>query len=145
MFLTMCIAGAVIALVLYVFLREGRRAQDGSQTQLLMAKEVRRHPRVALAVPVEVHTAERRLHATSQNISPGGMRLRVEAPLSIAQPIELRFTLPDAPAIRIPAVVSRKHGDMIGVRFDPTHHERFRIESWVEASARRQAAKGTGV
>lgn len=95
------------------------------------ASQQRRHPRRDLTVPVHIHTEENRHEGESRNISQGGMLLTARAPVSISQPVRLKFTLPTETSVEIPAVVSYKKGEQIGLRFDPTHHNRAEIEKWI--------------
>lgn len=141
MLLTVGIAVVVIAVVLYLVLRDGTPGQDASQAQVRRAAAVRKSPRVPISIPVAIRTAEDNFRGKGQNISHGGMLVHAEAPLSVSQPIQVDFTLPDSPSISIPAVVSYKRGEAIGVRFDPTHHERHSIEKWVDSSLKEQAGK----
>ena len=60
------------------------------------------------------------------------MLLHAQAPVAIAQPIRLKFVLPPESQIEIPAVVTYKKGQQIGVRFDPTHYGRALIETWIK-------------
>jgi PilZ domain len=139
MLMTVVIAAVVIAIVLFLVLREGAGSKDGSQRQSRRATGIRRSPRVPISIPVAIRTEEEHFHGKGQNISHGGMLVHAEAPLSVSQPIQVNFTLPDAAAISIPAVVSYKKGVSIGLRFDPTHHERHSIEKWVNSSVKEQA------
>lgn len=95
------------------------------------ASQQRRHPRRDLTVPVHIHTEYDRHEGESRNISQGGMLLMAQAPVSIAQPVRLKFTLPTQTQVEVPAVVSFKKGQQIGLRFDPTHHTRAEIEKWI--------------
>lgn len=106
------------------------------------ASQQRRYPRLDLAVPVHIHTEHDRHEGESRNISCGGMLLRAQAPVSIAQPVRLKFTLPAETQVEVPAVVSFKKGEQIGLRFDPTHHTRADIEKWISRS--RAAAPAAG-
>jgi c-di-GMP-binding flagellar brake protein YcgR len=87
--------------------------------------------RVQISVPVELETFGEKYSANSQNISGGGMLLHAQAPVKVAQPLQLFFVLPNQVAVEIPAVVCHKRGEQFGVRFDPTHHRRRAIEKWV--------------
>ncbi|MGZ4834387.1 MAG: PilZ domain-containing protein [Terriglobales bacterium] len=106
----------------------------------------RNNARIPLVVAVELETFGEKYHANSQDISRGGMLLKAEAPVKVAQPLQLTFSLPDACLIEIPAVVCHKRGDLFGVRFDPTHQRRAVIERWVrhafEEDHRRAAKSG---
>jgi len=48
----------------------------------------------------------------------------------------MKFTLPPRAAVEVPAVVTYKKGQQIGVRFDPTHYTRAEIEKWIEQTNR---------
>jgi c-di-GMP-binding flagellar brake protein YcgR len=91
----------------------------------------RNNARIKLVVPVELETFGERYHADSQDISRGGMLLKAEAPVKVAQPVQLSFILPEKMAVQIPAVVCHKRGQQFGVSFDQTHHQRTVIERWV--------------
>jgi c-di-GMP-binding flagellar brake protein YcgR len=104
----------------------------------------RNNARIKLVVPVEVETFGEKYQANSQDISRGGMLLKAEAPVNVAQPVQLSFILPEQTPIEIPAVVCHKRGQQFGVRFDPTHHRRVVIERWVRRAFEedhRRAAK----
>jgi hypothetical protein len=87
--------------------------------------------RVQISIPVELETFGEKYSGNSQNISGGGMLVRSEAPVKVAQPLQLSFTLPEQIAVEIPAVICHKRAGAFGVRFDPTHHRRRAIEKWV--------------
>ena len=104
----------------------------------------RRYPRLDLSIPVDIHTHSNKHVGETRNISQGGMLLQASAPISIAQPVRLKFILPAHTTVEIPAVVSFKKGERIGVRFDPTHYGRLDIERWIaqfeaESKLRNQA------
>ena len=120
------IVAAVIALAVLAYMVLATRPNRASQQ--------RRHPRLDIAVPVHIHTEDDRHEGESRNISQGGMLLEAKAPVSIAQPVRLKFTLPAETPVEIPAVVSYKKGQQIGLRFDPTHHTRADIEKWISQS-----------
>ena len=106
----------------------------------------RNNARIKLVIAVEVESFGEKYQADSQDISHGGMLLKAEAPVKVAQPVQLSFTLPDDIPIEIPAVVCHQRGQQFGVRFDPTHHRRGAIERWVRRAfeeEHRLAAKAT--
>ena len=121
MFLVIVCAAIAVAVLVYMLLAS--RPNSGAQQ--------RRHPRMDLAVPVDIHTHDNKHLGETKNISQGGMLLQAHAPVSISQPIRLKFTLPPEAPVEIPAVVTYKKGLQIGVRFDPTHHTRADIEKWM--------------
>ena len=107
------------------------------------AKETRQGPRLDLTITVQVETPEQSFTADSQNISLGGMLLRADAPVSIAQPVHLSFRLPETTEVQIPAVVCHKRGEQIGVRFDPTHQRRIDIEKWLRSEREERENRST--
>jgi len=132
MFLVILCAAIAVAVLVYMLLAS--RPNSGAQQ--------RRHPRMDLAVPVDIHTHDNKHLGETRNISRGGMLLQAQAPVSISQPIRLKFTLPPEAAVEIPAVVTYKKGQQIGVRFDPTHHTRADIEKWIrEANVEKKDEK----
>jgi c-di-GMP-binding flagellar brake protein YcgR len=91
----------------------------------------RQNARIHLMIPVQVESFGEKYSAESQDISSGGMLLKAETPVKVAQPVQLTFNLPDKAPIEIPAVVCHKRGSLFGVRFDPTNQRRAVIERWV--------------
>ena len=112
-----------IAIAILVYMLLGTHPNSGAKQ--------RRYPRLPLTIPVHIHTSDERHEGETRNISQGGMLLCAHAPVSIAQPIRLRVTLPAEVHVEIPAVVTYKKGEQIGVRFDPTHHSRLDVEKWL--------------
>lgn len=127
------IASAAVAAAVLAYMLLASRPDRASQQ--------RRYPRLDVSVPVHIHTEYARHEGESRNISQGGMLLQAQAPVSIAQPVRLKFTLPSDTSVEIPAVVSYKKGEQIGLRFDPTHHTRVEIEKWISQSRNSQRAK----
>jgi hypothetical protein len=113
------------------------------------AESRRAAARVQIVFPVELESFGATFSAECQNISGGGMLLKSEAPVKIAQPMELSFVLPGDIVIRVPAVVCHKRGPLFGVRFDPTYQRRGVIEKWVlravEEDHRRAARTPVGM
>jgi hypothetical protein len=124
MFLVVLCATIAVAVLVYMLLSS--RPNSGKQQRL--------HPRLDISVPVDIQTNDEKHLAASKNISQGGMLLQGHAPVSISQPIRLRFTLSAELPVEIPAVVTYKKGEQIGVRFDPTHYRRADIEKWIKES-----------
>jgi hypothetical protein len=131
----LCGVIAVVAILWLILAGEGKSPESR-----------RASARVQIAVPVELETFGEKYPADSQNISGGGMLLRSQAPVKIAQPLHLSFVLPDQTDVQIPAVVCHKRPGFFGVRFDPTHQRRRAIEKWVLHAIEedhRRAAKTT--
>jgi hypothetical protein len=89
-------------------------------------------PRILVSMPVEITGHEKRLTGSSQNIAMGGMLIVADGPLSVGEPVEIGFKLPDGPRINIPAVVCRKQSLALAIRFDVTDPQREVIQRWVE-------------
>jgi hypothetical protein len=129
------IIAAVVAAAVLAYMLLASRPGRASQQRL--------HPRLDMTIPVHIQTHEDRHEGESRNISEGGMLLQARAPVSIAQPVRLQFTLPSEKPVEIPAVVSYKKGEQIGLRFDPTHHMRADIEKWI-SDCRQESKKPLG-
>jgi hypothetical protein len=134
MYLVILCALVAVALIVWLIM-----AGEGK------SPEARRsNARIQLIVPVAVERFGEAFDAVSQDISRGGMLLKAKAPMQVAQPVHLSFTLPEADLVEIPAVVCHQRGELFGVKFDPTHRRRAVIERWVRHAFEqnhRQAAK----
>jgi hypothetical protein len=115
-----CALVAVAVVVWLIMAGEGRSPESRRQ-----------NARIQLMIPVEVESFGEKYSAESQDISRGGMLLKSDAPVKVAQPVQLSFNLPDKAPIEIPAVVCHKRGSLFGVKFDPTHQRCSVIERWV--------------
>jgi c-di-GMP-binding flagellar brake protein YcgR len=136
MYLVVLCALVAVAVIVWLIM-----AGDGKSPE-----SRRNNARIKLVVPVEVESFGERYHADSQDISRGGMLLKAEASVQVAQPVQLSFILPDDTPIEIPAVVCHKRDQLFGIRFDQTHHRRVAIERWVRRAFEedhRRAAKAS--
>ncbi len=59
------------------------------------------------------------------------MSLREAEQLSLAQPVQVTFTLPSGAVVSVDAVVAWRRRELTGLRFDPRHEYR-EIEEWIE-------------
>jgi len=103
----------------------------------------RQFPRVSLATEVKVHYGDEVLVARSQEIGAGGMALENAGRLSVAQPVQLFFTLSPELALKLDAVVWWKRDHRVGIRFDPRDPKCRIIQQWVEEQIK--LAKATQV
>ncbi len=103
-------------------------------TYLLVVHELRRYARVPLVSEALLETGKERLHASTVEISGGGMSLRSSAHFTIPQAVQVTFELPNLGQISLRAVVSwiRKEDEMIGVRFEPTDEFRPAVRRWID-------------
>jgi len=103
-------------------------------TYLLVIHELRRYVRLPVAADVEIYSGPSVHRAVSQEISGGGMSLKVERPISLAPPLQLGFTLPGAEPVKIKAELcwQREQQTLLGMRFDLADQGRQRIKKWIE-------------
>jgi PilZ domain len=106
-------------------------------TQMLVQHELRRYVRIPVITEVTaVLTGEnRRLTATSIELSSGGMSLRSAEDLTVGQPIELSFSLLTLPRVWVRGTITWRNapGKTFGVRFDNADERRLRIKDWIDA------------
>jgi hypothetical protein len=104
-------------------------------TQTLVLHEFRRYVRIPVITEIALTTSEnRRLVATSHELSAGGMSMRSAADISTGTSVEISFALLTLPRIWVRGTVSwRKPNASFGVRFDPQDQRRVRIKEWIEA------------
>lgn len=94
----------------------------------------RQQPRAYLATDVRVEGHELAFMARSVQLGPNGMSLEHADQLSLAQPVLVTFALPSGCRVRVGAVVRWKTKELVGLRFDPRHHNRH-IHEWIQSSA----------
>ncbi len=68
----------------------------------------------------------------SKEIGAGGMALENASWLSVAQPVQLFFTLPHGSELNLHAVVWWKRDHRVGIRFDLYDGNRELIGQWVQ-------------
>jgi hypothetical protein len=103
-------------------------------TQMLVLHEFRRYVRIPVITEVSLVTADnRRLTATSRELSSGGMSLHCPDDLSSGQSAEVSFALLTLPRIWVRASLTWRKGKNFGLRFDPQDERRLRIKEWVDA------------
>jgi PilZ domain len=127
--------GIGAAILVYVTWRAKASAWMPAQAQQQFQRELRRPPRVPLVTQVQIQAHQRSLTASSKNVAIGGMLLKPSDHLSVGEPVQLSFVLPDGPAISIAAVVCRRQRDHVAVRFDVSDKQRFLVAKWVEERA----------
>lgn len=115
-------------------IREREAFQVVRSTHLLLMKELRRYVRVPLVCPVTLETGTQVLHASSVEISAGGMLLNTKAALKVPQAVLTTFALPGATATSIRSVVcwTRDDEGTAAIRFDPGDTRRAAVRQWVD-------------
>lgn len=106
-------------------------------TQMLVQHELRRYVRIPVITEVTVvpNGENRRMTATSVELSSGGMSMRSGEDLTIGQSLEVSFALLTLPRVWVRGAVVWRNapGKTFGVRFDNTDDRRRRIKEWIEA------------
>jgi Tfp pilus assembly protein PilZ len=103
-------------------------------THLLVLHEFRRYVRVPVITDVTLEAERSKYNATSVELSGGGMSMQTTGKVSIAQPVELTFTLPRSKPISVAGVISwiDSTEGTVGVRFDMNDSRRASVKSWIE-------------
>jgi len=103
-------------------------------THLLVLHELRRYVRIPVVAKLGVESDRQVFSAVSGEISAGGMSLSCGTKLTISQPVQLSFDLPNAPGVVVRATVcwARASDEMVGVRFDPDDDRRLRVKEWID-------------
>ena len=103
-------------------------------TQSLIIHEFRRYVRVPVTTEVAVRVDGQKITAFSEEISAGGMSIRVPQSLGAASPMLLSFVLPSNNKVTITATVcwAREQENLVGVRFGPADERRLQVRSWIE-------------
>ena len=103
-------------------------------TYLLALHEYRRYVRIPLAVEVLLNADGRRVTALSEEISSGGMSLRVPELMHGKINAKAKFILPEAQDINIKATICwrRETDSMLGIRFESEDSNRQLVRKWVD-------------
>jgi Tfp pilus assembly protein PilZ len=106
-------------------------------TQMLVLHELRRYVRIPVITEINVTllNENRRLTATSIEISSGGMSMRSHEDVSVGQNVEISFSLLTLPRVWVRGSVSWRNaaGKSFGIRFDTGDDRRRRIKEWIDA------------
>jgi hypothetical protein len=105
-------------------------------TQMLVLHELRRYVRIPVITEISLVMADnRKITATSIEISSGGMSLRSAEDVAVGQSGEVSFALLTLPRIWMRCAVTWRNvsGKTFGIRFDNQDDRRFRIKEWIDA------------
>lgn len=106
-------------------------------TQMLVLHELRRYVRIPVITEITVVMAgdNRRITATSIELSSGGMSMRSAEDVSAGQSVEISFALLTLPRVWVRGSVTWRNapGKTFGVRFDPTDERRQKIKGWIDS------------
>jgi hypothetical protein len=103
-------------------------------TYLLALHEYRRYVRIPLAVEVLLNADGHRVTALSEEISSGGMSLRVPELMQGKIKAQAKFVLPEEQDINIYGTICwrRESDSMLGIRFDAEDSNRQLVRNWVD-------------
>jgi hypothetical protein len=105
-------------------------------TQMLVLHEFRRYVRIPVITEVTITLADgKKVTATSQEISSGGMSAKSMEDLAPGQSVEVSFSLLTLPRLWVRGNVSwrKPASKSFGVRFDAQDDRRMRIKEWIDA------------
>ena len=96
----------------------------------------RKHARVAVDIPVQVHGAGLICEAHCVELGAGGMSLVRAEKLGVSLPVQISFALGSQVHISVQAVVWWKRNHLTGLRFDPHDRNCKLVKEFVEAQTR---------
>lgn len=102
-------------------------------TRLLVQHEFRRYVRIPIITEVAVAGDNKRVSATSIEMSTGGMSIKSAEDFSVGANVEVSFALMTLPRVYVKGVISWNKPKSIGVRFDPADQRRMKIKTWIDS------------
>lgn len=102
-------------------------------TRLLVLHEFRRYVRIPVMTEVSIVGDNRRLTATSIEMSSGGMSLKTVEEFPRGANVEISFALMTLPRVNVRGVVSWNKPKSLGVRFDPNDERRLKVKTWIDS------------
>lgn len=105
-------------------------------TYLLVVNELRRYVRVPVVFAVEAAGSDGSILAgVSQEVSGGGMSVKLTGELPLGARVTLRFTLPESAPLSIPSEVCwlRVADSLVGLRFAAEHPGRATVKDWIHS------------
>lgn len=105
-------------------------------TQPLLLHEFRRYVRIPVITEITLTTNDgKRLMASSQEISSGGMSMKSADEVTAGSPAEISFALLTLPRIWVRGTTTWQNPrtKSFGFKFDPSDDRRLRIKEWIEA------------
>ena len=97
----------------------------------------RKHTRVAVDIPVQVHGAGLICEAHCVELGAGGMSLVCSSKLHLGHSVQISFSLPSTLSggnLKVKASVcwARENENAYGVRFDVTDDRRLQVKRWID-------------
>ncbi len=123
--------------ILFLYLYWQNRVHPGGwmpeDAREQLHRERRVPPRVKCQTAISILANRRVVTGTSVDIAIGGVLLHASEPLSVGEPVNVSFDLPDGPHIDIPGAICRKQGENVAVKFDFVTDQRALIQRWVDS------------
>lgn len=102
-------------------------------TRLLVINELRIYVRVPILLELNIDTEGRRIKASTQEVSAGGMSLTLDQKLKVGQVVDVAFTLPDGQQVKVGATVCwLREPNLAGIRFEATDERRLAVRRWID-------------
>src|SRR5579872_4172290 len=102
-------------------------------TRMLVQHEFRRYVRSPIITEVSVVSDNKRVSATSIEMSSGGMSIKSAEDFSVGASVEVSFALMTLPRVYVKGVISWNKPKSIGVRFDAADQRRMKIKTWIDS------------
>ncbi len=102
-------------------------------TRLLVLHEFRRYVRIPVMTEVSIIGDNRRVSATSIEMSSGGMSIKSAEEFPTGVNVEVSFSLMTLPRVNVRGVVSWNKPKSLGVRFDPNDDLRLKVKTWIDS------------
>jgi Tfp pilus assembly protein PilZ len=102
-------------------------------TRMLVLHEFRRYVRIPVITEVLIVGDNRRISASSLEMSTGGMSLKSSEDFSIGTNVEVSFALMTLPRVNVRGVVSWRTPKSLGVRFDTFDERRQKVKIWIDS------------
>ncbi|HEV2468188.1 MAG TPA: PilZ domain-containing protein [Candidatus Sulfotelmatobacter sp.] len=102
-------------------------------TRMLVQHEFRRYVRIPIITEVSVVGDNKRVSATSIEMSSGGMSIKSAEDFSVGASVEVSFALMTLPRVYVKGVISWNKPKSIGVRFDAADQRRMKIKTWIDS------------
>ncbi len=103
-------------------------------THLLVVHELRRYVRIPVVTDVTLTVDNKRIAGHTQEVSGGGMSVKVPTKLAIGQALDICFDLPKNPGIKLAATICwlRETDNLVGLRFAAEADGRSQVKQWID-------------
>jgi hypothetical protein len=106
-------------------------------TCALLLHELRRYVRIPLVIEVSIEGQNNKWSGSTREISGGGMSVQLTGVAAFEDKLQLSFTLPDQPIIRIGATVcwttNKGNKGLVGFQFLNSEAARQPVKDWISS------------